>query len=357
LNKKQWIVGLLALAALVALFVWGCVKYHFDFHVFASQVARADWRLISLGVACIYIAYLFRSVRWSLLMRHQKKVPLFSLIGTQVIGFTAVALIGRVADPVRPYLVAKKTGRTLSEQIAVYIVERLFDFGSMALLISSVILLTPVSQLPHPEILRKAGYGGLAATLLGGLFLVVLRLFGGVVASLMERIFGIASKKLGAAVGSKVRDFRTGLDTMRSFSDFAAAASLSLTMWVLISAAYWTTMRAFTASPELANTTLVNCILMLAVSGSVSAITLPVLGWFSQIGLVTVALVGILHAAPEAAMACAATLLLVTFLSIVPTGLLWAHFDHVSLRKVTQESGHAGEGSEEPVPANTEPNP
>ena len=43
-------------------------------------------------------------------MRHKKKVPFFSLLGTQVIGFTAVALIGRVADPVRPYLVAKKTG-------------------------------------------------------------------------------------------------------------------------------------------------------------------------------------------------------------------------------------------------------
>ena len=122
----------------------------------------------------------FRSVRWALLMRHNKKVPLFSLLGTQVIGFTAVALIGRVADPVRPYLVAKRTGVTLSTQIAVYIVERLFDFGSMALIISSaIILLAPVGSLPHPEQLRKAGYGGLAITLLAGLFLVAVRLAGG----------------------------------------------------------------------------------------------------------------------------------------------------------------------------------
>ncbi|MGB7263952.1 MAG: UPF0104 family protein, partial [Terracidiphilus sp.] len=69
----------------------------------------------------------------------------------------------------------------------------------------------------------------------------------------------------------------------------------------------------------------------------------PILGWFSQIGAVAVALTGILHSSPEASTACAATLLLVSFLSIVPIGLIWARFEHVSLRKVTLESEHAEE--------------
>ncbi len=47
--------------------------------------------------------------------------------------------------------------------------------------------------------------------------------------------------------------------------------------------------------------------------------------------------------AAEPATACAATLLLVTFLSIVPVGLIWAQFEHVSLRKITVESEHAEE--------------
>ena len=127
LKKKQWILGLVALLALAALLFWGRDRIHFDFGAFRAQVARADWSKIGIGFACIYAAYAFRSVRWALLMRHNKKVGLFSLLGTQVIGFTAVALIGRVADPVRPYLVSKKTGVALSSQFAVYIVERLFD--------------------------------------------------------------------------------------------------------------------------------------------------------------------------------------------------------------------------------------
>jgi hypothetical protein len=47
--------------------------------------------------------------------------------------------------------------------------------------------------------------------------------------------------------------------------------------------------------------------------------------------------------AAEPATACAATLLLVSFLGIAPVGLVWARFEHVNLRKVAAESGHAGE--------------
>jgi len=343
LKKSQWILGLVVLAALVALFLWGRARIHFSFHVFAAQIAQADWRKIAISIGGIYLAYLFRSARWSLLIRHIKKVGLFSLVSTQVIGFTAVALIGRVADPVRPYLVAKKTGLPLGTQIAVYIVERLFDFGSMALIVCLGILLAPRGQVPHPEILRKAGYGGLAFTVLGAMFLLVLRLTGGAAAALLERVFAIASKQLGAAVGDKVRAFRTGLDTMRSFWDFAMAAGLSLSMWALITIAYFEAMRAFTASPQLAATTLVNCILLMAFSGGVSVLQLPVLGWFSQIAFVAAALTSFFHVAPEAATACSATILVATFLSVIPIGLIWAHREHVSLRKVTLESEYAEE--------------
>ena len=71
--------------------------------------------MIALGAGCIYVGYVFRSVRWAYLLRHNKKVHPLSLLGTQVIGFTAVALIGRVADPVRPYLVVEED-RPAAEQ-------------------------------------------------------------------------------------------------------------------------------------------------------------------------------------------------------------------------------------------------
>jgi hypothetical protein len=347
LKKNQLIVGMVFLAAVVVLVIWAHDRIHFDFRAFRSQLALADWRKIAVGAGCIYLAYVFRSVRWALLMRHNKKVPPFSLIGTQVMGFTAVALIGRVADPVRPYLVAKKTGEPISSQIAVYIVERLFDAGTMALIFSSAILLTTwfghADTMPHAEMVKRSGYWGMILTVAGALFLVAVRLSGGVVASFLESAFGVFSEKLGRAVGDKIRSFRMGLDTMRSFSDFAAVASISIAMWLLIAASYLETMRAFVANPELAQMTPAKCVVLMVGSGVASTFQLPVVGWFTQIGLVAAAISSFYGVAWEPATACAATLLLVTFLSIVPVGLIWAQVDHISLRNVTHESEHAEE--------------
>jgi len=134
LKKTNWIVWVVTLAVVALLVAILRNRIHFDFGAFRAQLALADWRKIVVAIGCIYLAYVLRSLRWAVLLRHNKKVPPLSLLGTQVVGFTAVALIGRVADLVRPYLVAKKTNLSLGSQIAVYIVERLFDAGSMALI-------------------------------------------------------------------------------------------------------------------------------------------------------------------------------------------------------------------------------
>ena len=363
MKKKRLLAGLIALAALAALVAWGRNRIHFDFQVFRSQLALADWTRIAWAIACIYAGYLFRSARWALLLRHNQKVPLFSLLGTQVMGFTAVALIGRVADPVRPYLVAKRTRLPLSTQIAVYIVERLFDFGSLAVIISLALL-----WIPSPQTAAAGGhgawfahqlapllqrfpvlgviltrFGGLLLTLLAVLVLIGIRMAGIPVARFFEHGLGPMSRNVGHSIGHKIRTFHSGLGAVQSLSDFAIAASLSLAMWALITFAYLETARAFTASPPLAGMSLSKCILLMAVSGGVSVFQLPVLGWFSQIAFVAAALTSFFGVSPEAATACAGTLLLVTFLSIIPVGLAWAQFENVSLRRVAAESEQAEE--------------
>jgi hypothetical protein len=371
LNKRQLILGLVVLVALIALFLWGREKFHFDFHVFRDQIAQADWRKILIGLISIDSAFVFRSVRWARLLKHHKKVPPFSLVGTQVMGFTAIALIGRVADPVRPYLVSKKTGLPLSSQFAVYIVERLFDMGSMALIFSIAMLWIPAADIlratsrskmiasleQHSPLLATtfARYGGLLFTLAGALFLFAVRLWGSAVATMFERVFGLISKKLGASAGEKIRTFHSGLDTMRTFGEFATTAAISLGMWVLIAYAYYITCQAFSGSPELAAVNPPKSVLLMVASGGASIFQLPVIGWFTQIGIVAATITGLFGASPEASTACAACILLVTFLGVVPLGLIWAQFEHISLRKVTHESEEAEEVRvEQPASPNSE---
>lgn len=339
MKKKQLILGAVVLLALIALLLWGRNRIHFDFAVFRSQLEKANWWMIALGLACIYTGYIFRSIRWAFLVRHSKKLSLLSLLGTQVIGFTAIALIGRVADPVRAYLVSKKTGLSLSSQVAVYIVERLFDGGSFALIVSAALWISSDAQTNSSTSFLKR-YLTLILTFCGAMFLVMVRFYGEKIAAAAERLLSGFSPKFAHAVAHKIRAFHAGLDIMRSFADFFWVASTSLVMWGLITLAYLFTMRAFTASPELAGITFPKAVGLMAAGGAASTLQLPILGWFTQIAALEGSLIKFFHVAAEPATACAVVLLFVTFLGIVPIGLIWARMQNVNLREVTEESEH-----------------
>lgn len=368
MNKRQLILGLVVLAALIALGFYAQHRHPINWHEVIQQFAESRWSFFGLGIAGIYLAYVLRATRWAYLLRHHKKVSPISLVASQVIGFTAVALIGRVADPVRPYLTAKKTGLSVANQLAVYIVERLFDFGTMAVFFSIAMIIlfqdqsassSLIVQSTHSGFLAKfagprvAQFGGLVLTLFGVIFLVLVRISGTAVAALMEKTLGLISKNVGRAVGEKIRSFQAGLDTIRTLSDFLIAAGTSFAMWTLIACAYFFTLRGFTGSPALAGITFSKAVVLMMISGGASVFQLPVIGWFTQIFAVAAVLAKIFEVDPEASVACAAVLLLVTFLCVIPIGLVWAQFENISLRKVTHES-EVAEHVVEPTP---DPNP
>jgi len=122
LKSKRWIAWLIAGIAIVALVVFVRHRIHFNWQVFLEQLKAANWTRIASAIGLIYFAYVLRAARWALFVRPNKKVSTFAVLGSQVIGFTAVALFGRLADLVRPYLVARRINLSLGSQIAVYTV-------------------------------------------------------------------------------------------------------------------------------------------------------------------------------------------------------------------------------------------
>lgn len=354
MKRREWIAGLVVLAALAGLFAYEQHLHPFDWRIFLEEFGKANWGKVCLGAGLIYFAFVLRAARWAWLLRPSKRVPPFSLLGTQVMGFTAIALIGRIADLVRPYLVARKTGLTVGSQIAVYIVERLFDAGSMAILLCSAILLSPPGTLPHQEIFNRFGKGGLIATVAGALFLVAVRLSGRAVAAFSEKALSPLSGKLAHAVGQKIRTFHAGLDTLHSPKDFAVTLSLSLVMWTMITMAYVEGAGAFLPQGQGSPMAMAKCLALMAGGGVASVIQLPVIGWFTQIAALEVMLKPLFGMSPETAMACATTLLAITFLGVAPVGLIWAQFEHINLHKVTLESEQVDvnlEDQESPDPA------
>ena len=79
--------------------------------------------------------------------------------------------------------------------------------------------------------MKKSGYWGMILTVAGALFLVAVRLSGGAGGRVSRARLRRVLREARPGRGRQDSAFRTGLDTMRSFSDFAAVASLSLAMW------------------------------------------------------------------------------------------------------------------------------
>jgi uncharacterized protein (TIRG00374 family) len=344
LKKKNWILWIVVLAALAVFALWARHRVHFQWHVFVEQIRLADWKRISIAIGLIWMAYGLRALRWSIFLRPTRRVSPFALIGSMVIGFTGVALFGRLADLVRPYLVSRRTQIPLSAQVAVYTVERMFDMGSMALIFSTVLLFSPDRHsLPRPDLINKAALGGLLVAVFLALFTAFVRASGKAVARLLGQCLGALSQNLGQQVEDKILNFRDGLNAIGSIGDLLLVVIISLVHWSMITFAYLETTRAFVADPILSHMRLSQCMLLMAASMGSSLITLPVLGWFTQIGLTTAAMQAFFKVSWEPALGCGSVLLLVTFLSVIPLGFAWARFEQVSLRKVAHESEHAGE--------------
>ncbi|MFP5277028.1 MAG: lysylphosphatidylglycerol synthase transmembrane domain-containing protein [Acidobacteriota bacterium] len=334
MKRHPWATGWAALILLAAVVVLGRHRIHFDLRLFRSQLALVDWRLILLAITCVYASILVRSLRWIWLLRHRGKIPLVPLLSAQMIGFAAVALLGRAADLTRPYLIARKTGLPAGFQFAVYFIERLFDAAILAFLFGGALLFSGSEF----GFLRKAALAALIGAVAGTLFLVVLRLAGSAMTAHIVRGLMPLSKKFALATGHKLHTFQAGLDAMRSVSDVIIATLLSAGLWGLIATAYLVTTRAFVTDPRLVTLSFAECVPLLALSSGASFFQLPVLGWFSQIGLVAAGMSAIYRVPAEVSTAWSAALLLVTFLSPLPVGLLWAQVQGVNLRKVTTEA-------------------
>ncbi len=333
-----WAVGVVALVAVVFLFR---DKVHFDWAMFWQQLRFVSVGHIAAGIVLIYVTYWLRAVRWAVFLSPTKKVSAASLLGSQFIGFTAVALFGRLADLTRPYLVARRVGLPLSSQVAVYTIERMFDLGAAAVIFSTALAFTP-KGLPHHEVFVRAGEVSIALTLAIAFFAATVRMAGGAVAGFARHTVGLLSKSAGESIATKIVGFRDGLNTLSSARDFGVVTLLSLAMWGMIGSAYLQTAHAFVQTPELAGVTFSRAMLLMAASIGGSLLQLPIIGWFTQIAITATAMHTFYGAPIEAATACGAILLVVTFLCIIPTGLIYARVEHVSLKKVASESEAAG---------------
>ena len=332
----------LILVAVLALVAWKLHTSHFDYAGFLRSVRTANPFLLALAVLLIYSNNILRALRWSIFLKPayaaagddsaRRPTPWYSLIGSQFVGFTGLAIFGRIGELIRPILVARRTGLPVSSQIAVVTVERVFDLGAFGLIFALNLLFSPTLQ--HLPYLHKAGFTIAALTVAIIVFVAAVRLAGHHMAALTGKLVGAVSKPAGAAARDRILDFRAGLNVVGSLPDFLSIAALSLLLWATIALAYLCTLHAF---PEPVHAlTLGPTIVLMGFSIAGSALPIPGGGgaWAGNVFALSK-----LFAIPDEIAASAGLMLwLVTSMAIIPAGLVYARVEGVKLSQVARTS-------------------
>jgi hypothetical protein len=98
-----------------------------------------------------------------------------ALVPPTVIGFTGLALLGRLGEFIRPYLIARQARVSFSSQIAVWTVERIFDLGAFtSLMVAAIFVSKGLRELSFYAKFRDAGFALMAGVAGLALVLVVI---------------------------------------------------------------------------------------------------------------------------------------------------------------------------------------
>src|SRR5207245_8181380 len=83
---------------------------------------------LAFASICAYATFSARALRWAVFLNPLRPRPgMWNLVKATIIGFTAVTLLGRPGEFVRPYLISVKEDVPLSSQLAAWFLERMFD--------------------------------------------------------------------------------------------------------------------------------------------------------------------------------------------------------------------------------------
>src|SRR5271165_5649972 len=135
-SRKWWILGLAAL--LVAFLL-----YHFRVAHYLSQfsgaklwaaIRGANYALLLLSIVTIYTCYAVRALRWQKFQAHLGQAKFWNIYAMNLAGFSALFLLGRAAEPLRPLLISRKDKIPLADTFGIYALERILDAASTAVL-------------------------------------------------------------------------------------------------------------------------------------------------------------------------------------------------------------------------------
>jgi uncharacterized protein (TIRG00374 family) len=319
---RPWLRKLLLTA--VALLILGFVIYRsrgfFHFADFSGAkllhaIRDANLFLLFLSILAIYGCYALRSLRWKVFQQNLGPSHFWNIYAMTLAGFSAIFLLGRAGEPIRPLLLARKEKLPVSGMFGIYVLERLFDAASTAV-IAAIGLLLFQNHATAGEMTgtlqtaaKTTGSILFAGVVAAAAILIYLRLHGTV---LLERRLQTVIARHGwkARAAGILLGFARGVQTIRSPGQLALAVLYSTAHWFLVLLVYLWVSHSF--GGRLASISIGDAMLVMAFTLVGSAVQVPGVGGGSQAGSI-IAYTAIFGVEREPAVAAAIVLWLISF--------------------------------------------
>src|ERR1700689_4433056 len=293
------------------------------------QVARnANPYYLLLSLVGIYACYLLRALRWQVLQSNLGPSSLWTIYKLTLAGFSAIFLLGRAGEPIRPLLLARKEKLPIADMFGLYFLERLFDTACTAIIAGlGLVLFESHSHTISGAASASTSKLEAAARTTGSLlfigvigaviFLVYLRLHGTAMLERRTKPWRDAGGWRGK-VGAILMGFARGVQTIRTWRELALAVLYSASHWIGVALLYvWI---SHSLGGRLASIGFGDALLILAFTLVGSAIQLPGVGGGSQVAcfLAYTAIFGVEN---EPAAAAAILIWLITFAGVGVVGV------------------------------------
>jgi uncharacterized protein (TIRG00374 family) len=246
LSKQLKFVVLFLLAVLI---LWYFGK-DLDWQEVRTSLRRADPYYLGASVLVICFGYFLRAVRWQVLLRPITESSLKELFATTTVGFSAIFLIGRAGEIVRPMWLPMRDRRVRPSAALVTLgLERIFDLAALVMLFSLNLLWfsVPAGREAEFRYVSMAGYLMLGGVVLGFVFLAVYQRYAGKFVTLAMRVTDrpFIPDKFRRIVLSILKQLAAALAILKDWRETLLVSFWTLTLWLAISIPTWLVILAF----------------------------------------------------------------------------------------------------------------
>ena len=208
-----------------------------------------------LLILLVPLNFVFRSIRWKCLLKHEKKnVSFYSRFAGNAVGFAVTGLFpGRLGELVKPIYLAQKEGLNKGFVIGTVVVERMFDLFNMCFLLGVFFVSKPLYISIFNLEIEKEAYSNLALWGILGIaiasviLLISLSLY--FFKEKTQRIIGFFLKPLSHKwrdqIMGLIDEFIKGLKFFHSVGDVFVYIFWSLVVWLNIAVLYWIWLFAY----------------------------------------------------------------------------------------------------------------